>query len=150
MNNVVNDIARCFFNPIILSYTYLLCRVESGGRGGEGGGGPVGGAAPPSKLGLFTLAGAVIVVGQIGCEIGKQVCNYSVQYYNGGQYPLPQVSAPHNWQLSRCPCRPCWWCCWSCSSWWSPSCGPAAASPSSTAPPSAPASSSSSPPSSTR
>jgi len=45
----------------------------------------------PSKLGLFTLAGAVIVFCQIGCEIGKQVSNYSIQYYNGGKYPLPQT-----------------------------------------------------------
>ena len=28
---------------------------------------------------------------QIGCEIGKQVSNYSIQYYNGGKYPLPQT-----------------------------------------------------------
>jgi drug/metabolite transporter (DMT)-like permease len=63
-----------------------------------------------AKLGLFTLAGAVIVlcqvwntvhctginilyffVWQVGCEIGKQVSNYSIQYYNGGKYPLPQT-----------------------------------------------------------
>ena len=28
---------------------------------------------------------------QVGCEIGKQVSNYSIQYYNGGRYPLPQT-----------------------------------------------------------
>merc|ERR1711892_942551 len=43
------------------------------------------------KLGLFTLAGAAIVVCQIGCEIGKQMSNYSIQYYNGRKYPLPQT-----------------------------------------------------------
>eukprot|EP00092_Neocalanus_flemingeri_P017436 GFUD01018861.1.p1 GENE.GFUD01018861.1~~GFUD01018861.1.p1 ORF type:complete len:378 (-),score=110.75 GFUD01018861.1:36-1169(-) len=43
------------------------------------------------KLGLFTLAGAVIVTCQVLCEVGKQVSNYSIQYYNGGKYPLPQT-----------------------------------------------------------
>eukprot|EP00090_Calanus_glacialis_P043853 TRINITY_DN7774_c0_g1_i4.p1 TRINITY_DN7774_c0_g1~~TRINITY_DN7774_c0_g1_i4.p1 ORF type:complete len:367 (-),score=97.63 TRINITY_DN7774_c0_g1_i4:55-1155(-) len=43
------------------------------------------------KLGLFTLAGAAIVVCQVVCEIGKQMSNYSIQYYNGGKYPLPQT-----------------------------------------------------------
>jgi len=44
-----------------------------------------------SKLGLFTLAGALIVFCQVCCEIGKQLSNYSIQYYNGGKYPLPQT-----------------------------------------------------------
>ncbi len=28
---------------------------------------------------------------QICCEVSKQISNYSVQYYNGGKYPLPQT-----------------------------------------------------------
>ena len=28
---------------------------------------------------------------QVGCEVVKQVSNYSIQYYNGGKYPLPQT-----------------------------------------------------------
>jgi len=48
-------------------------------------------STPQAKLGLFTFAGAVIVFCQIACEIGKQVSNYSIQYYNGGKYPLPQT-----------------------------------------------------------
>jgi len=48
-------------------------------------------SSPAAKLGLFTLAGAAIVCCQIGCEIGKQLSNYSIQYYNGGNYPLPQT-----------------------------------------------------------
>ena len=44
-----------------------------------------------SKLGLFTVTGAVIVLCSVGCEIGKQVSNYSINYYNGGRYPLPQT-----------------------------------------------------------
>jgi len=43
------------------------------------------------KLGLFTLTGAIIVACQVFCEVGKQVTNYSIQYYNGGSYPLPQT-----------------------------------------------------------
>ena len=45
----------------------------------------------PSKLGLFTVTGAVIVLASVACEIGKQVSNYSINYYNGGTYPLPQT-----------------------------------------------------------
>ena len=44
-----------------------------------------------SKLGLFTVTGAVIVLCSVGCEIGKQISNYSINYYNGGKYPLPQT-----------------------------------------------------------
>ena len=44
-----------------------------------------------SKLGLFSLTGAVIVLCSVGCEVGKQVSNYSINYYNGGEYPLPQT-----------------------------------------------------------
>jgi len=43
------------------------------------------------KLGLFTLTGLAIVVFQVTCEVGKQISNYSIQYYNGGKYPLPQT-----------------------------------------------------------
>ncbi len=51
------------------------------------------GVAPsgPSKLGLFTVTGAVIVLVNIVCEIGKHVSNYSINYYNNGTYPLPQT-----------------------------------------------------------
>jgi len=44
-----------------------------------------------NKLGLFSLTGAVIVLCSVGCEIGKQISNYSINYYNGGKYPLPQT-----------------------------------------------------------
>jgi len=44
-----------------------------------------------SKLGLFTFTGATIVLCCVGCEIGKQISNYSINYYNGGKYPLPQT-----------------------------------------------------------
>ena len=57
---------------------------------------------------LFTLSGAVLVACQVRfsksmnwlhiwlfcevfCEVGKHVTNYSIQYYNGGSYPLPQT-----------------------------------------------------------
>ena len=44
-----------------------------------------------TKLGLFSLTGAMIVLGSVSCEIGKQISNYSINYYNGGSYPLPQT-----------------------------------------------------------
>ena len=44
-----------------------------------------------TKLGLFSVTGAMIVLGSVGCEIGKQISNYSINYYNGGSYPLPQT-----------------------------------------------------------
>ena len=44
-----------------------------------------------TKMGLFSLTGAVIVLCSVGCEIGKQISNYSINYYNGGSYPLPQT-----------------------------------------------------------
>ena len=44
-----------------------------------------------SKLGLFTITGAVIVFASMSCEIGKQVSNYAINYYNRGTYPLPQT-----------------------------------------------------------
>ena len=47
--------------------------------------------ASTSKLGLFSLTGAFIVMCSVGCEIGKQISNYSINYYNGGKYPLPQT-----------------------------------------------------------
>ena len=43
------------------------------------------------KQGLSRLAGAVVVLCSVGCEIGKQISNYSINYYNGGSYPLPQT-----------------------------------------------------------
>ena len=51
------------------------------------------GVAPsgPSKLGLFTVNGAVIVLVNVVCEIGKHVSNYSINYFNNGTYPLPQT-----------------------------------------------------------
>ena len=79
--------------------------------------------AVATKLGLFTVTGAAIVLACVSCEIGKQVSNYSINYYNGGRYPLPQtllVSVLRvesfiivTFSLSSC-CR--WWC-WSSSSW---------------------------------
>ena len=42
-----------------------------------------------NKLGLFSLTGAVIVLCSVGCEIGKQISNYSRNFYS--QYPLPQT-----------------------------------------------------------
>ena len=47
--------------------------------------------SPGSKLGLCSATGAAMVLACVGCEIGKQVSNYSINYYNGGQYPLPQT-----------------------------------------------------------
>ena len=44
-----------------------------------------------SHLGLFSLTGAMIVLCSVGCEIGKQISTYSINYYNGGRYPLPQT-----------------------------------------------------------
>ena len=44
-----------------------------------------------SKLGLFTVTGAMIVLASMSCEIVKQVSNYSINYYNRGTYPLPQT-----------------------------------------------------------
>ena len=44
-----------------------------------------------SKLGLVTITGAVIVFASMSCEIGKQVSNYAINYYNRGTYPLPQT-----------------------------------------------------------
>ena len=43
------------------------------------------------KLGLFSVIGAMIVLSSVGCEIGKQISNYGINYYNGGSYPLPQT-----------------------------------------------------------
>ena len=49
-----------------------------------------------NKLGLFSATGAAIVLCCVGCEIGKQVSNYSLNYYNGGKYPLPQTLLVNN------------------------------------------------------
>ena len=43
------------------------------------------------KLGLFSVTGAGIVLSSVGCEIGKQISNYGINYYNGGSYPLKQT-----------------------------------------------------------
>ena len=40
---------------------------------------------------LFSVTGALIVLCSVGCEIGKHISNYSINYYNGGRYPLPQT-----------------------------------------------------------
>ena len=43
-----------------------------------------------TKLGLFSLTGAVIVLCSVGCEIGKQISNYSSNCYNAdkeSKYP---------------------------------------------------------------
>ena len=40
---------------------------------------------------LFHLPSAVLVLLLVSCEIGKHISNYSISYYNGGQYPLPQT-----------------------------------------------------------
>ena len=44
-----------------------------------------------TKQGIFSFTGAVIVLCSVGCEIGKQISNYSINYYNGGSYPLPRT-----------------------------------------------------------
>ena len=63
--------------------------------------------AVATKLGLFTVTGAAIVLACVSCEIGKQVSNYSINYYNGGRYPLPQtllVSVLRTSSSSPSPC----------------------------------------------
>jgi len=44
------------------------------------------------KVGLCTLVGILVVLCHITAEVGKQTLNYSIQYYNGGVYPLPQTA----------------------------------------------------------
>ena len=44
-----------------------------------------------NKQGLFSVTGVMIVLCSVGCEIGKQISTYSINYYNGGRYPLPQT-----------------------------------------------------------
>ena len=39
-------------------------------------------------LGLFTITGAVIVAFRVSFEVGTQVSNFSIQYYNGSKYPI--------------------------------------------------------------
>ena len=79
-----------------------------------------------NRLGLFSLTGAVIVLCSVGCEIGKQISNYSINYYNGGSYPLPQTVMVTQIPPSHpSPSLPRWsW--WSSSSWQRPSWGQAA------------------------
>jgi len=43
-----------------------------------------------SQLG-FSLAGALTVLCSVCCEIGKQISNYGIIYYNGGSYPLQET-----------------------------------------------------------
>ena len=72
-----------------------------------GDGGLVTSTAVATKLGLFTVTGAAIVLACVSCEIGKQVSNYSINYYNGGRYPLPQtllVSVLRTSSSSPSPC----------------------------------------------
>ena len=47
---------------------------------------PSSGSDPLSRLGLM------IVGSQIVCEVSKQVCYYSLSYYNGGSYPVPRTA----------------------------------------------------------
>ena len=35
--------------------------------------------------------GLLLILCCVGCEIGKQISNYSTNYHNGGRYPLPQT-----------------------------------------------------------
>ena len=70
-----------------------------------------------NRLGLFSLTGAVIVLCSVGCEIGKQISNYSINYYNGGKYPLPPtilVKISHFYHR-KLNIQPRWYC-WSFSS----------------------------------
>lgn len=63
---------------------------------------PVHKASPTTATSTSTLAKEVksrftcltisIVVFQIFCEVAKQTSNYSVQYYNGGKYPVAQTT----------------------------------------------------------
>ena len=38
------------------------------------------------------ILSSLLVLCYIILEIGKQIFNYSINYYNGGSYPLPQTS----------------------------------------------------------
>ena len=78
------------------------------------------------KQGLSRLAGAVVVLCSVGCEIGKQISNYSINYYNGGSYPLPQTilvrlkKTTIRYKFIKANFR---WSCWSFSSLLPPSLG---------------------------
>jgi len=48
--------------------------------------------APEQPSSGFSLLALAIVSCQITCEVGKQVSNYSVRYFNGGVYPIPQTA----------------------------------------------------------
>ena len=57
----------------------------------------------------------ILVLGFIILEIGKQISNYSINYYNGGSYPLPQTVMVIQIPPSHpSPSLPRW-------SWWSSS-----------------------------
>ena len=64
---------------------------------------------------LGKLNTPVLVLGFIILEIGKQISNYSINYYNGGSYPLPQtVMVKQIPPFHSSPSLPRW-------SWWSSS-----------------------------
>ena len=56
--------------------------------------GPGSGAAAAAAVAAkaFTFATLGFVALQIFCEVSKQLSNYSIQYYNGGRYPIPQTT----------------------------------------------------------
>jgi len=50
--------------------------------------------SPPTtdkRLSLFSLVGISIVLTMVFCEVTKQISNYSLQYYNHFQFPIPQT-----------------------------------------------------------
>ena len=64
---------------------------------------------------LGKLNTPILVLGFIILEIGKQISNYSINYYNGGSYPLPQtVMVRQIPPFHSSPSLPRW-------SWWSSS-----------------------------
>ena len=64
---------------------------------------------------LEKLNTLILVLGFIILEIGKQISNYSINYYNGGSYPLPQTVMVRQIPPSHpSPSLPRW-------SWWSSS-----------------------------
>ena len=45
--------------------------------------------SPPNPL---SRLGMIIVGSQILCEVSKQVCYYSLSYFNDGAYPVPRTA----------------------------------------------------------
>jgi len=43
------------------------------------------------QLSVGVYGSILLILIRIGCEIGKQLTNYSINYSNGGKYPLPQT-----------------------------------------------------------